>query len=70
MARTPKPRLVKVGKNYIDPSDVAAVRSVKDGDLYVVDLKSKPNAEYPIWVDKKHISSLMRHFEIVGEEID
>lgn len=58
------PFLVKVGNHLIDPTDVACITKINKKDLYVVRLKSQPNMEYPIWVNKSQISSLASQFNI------
>lgn len=63
-----KPILIKVGNHLIDPNDVACVSKVSNGSLYVVRLKSQPNMEYPIWVKKHQIESLLEHFEILVQD--
>lgn len=62
--RNKKPTLIAVGNHMIDPNDVACVSKVKS-DLYIVRLKSQPNMEYPIWVKKHQINSLLSHMNIV-----
>ncbi len=63
MKKTIKPLLVKVGKNYIDPSDVSRITQVKDR-LYVVEFKSNPNPEYKCWVNKGDVEVLLNQFNI------
>lgn len=62
------PTLIKVGNHLIDPNDVACISKIKGRDLYVVRLKSQPNMEYPIWVNKVGISALTSHFEVILED--
>lgn len=64
-----KPKLVKVGKHYLNPDDVAGIKETRRG-LYIVKLRSEPNPEWPIWVEEKHINSLLEHFEIVTDDSD
>jgi hypothetical protein len=69
-----KPILVKVGNQFIEPSDVACITKCRtkaedeDGNrhtLYIVRLKSNPNPEYPIWVrGEAAIAKLLTHFAI------
>lgn len=60
-----KPTLIAVGTHMIDPSDVACITKINGKDLYVVRLKSQPNMEYPIWVNKSDIDQLIQHFNII-----
>lgn len=63
-----KPKLIHVGDAFVDPTDVAAIVNVKR-DLYVVRLKSQPNAEHPLWVNgEEEIAKLLNHFVIVEED--
>jgi hypothetical protein len=65
----PKPRLIRVGKHLIDPNDVAAI--VKAGEkkgLFIILLKSQPNAEYPMWVMESELGTLLEQFEIVEND--
>src|SRR5678815_1710199 len=64
--RDTRPTLVQVGKHLIDPLDVASITNVRK-DLYVVRLKSQPNAEFPCWVEEKHIGNLIAQFRIIEE---
>jgi hypothetical protein len=87
-----KPTLIKVGKHYINPNDVAAIREVKvkqkveeeyedyqdDEDvvftgrmegyrkktMFIVDMKSNPNPQYAIWVEKDDVELLLAQFNI------
>lgn len=66
MSKTPKPTLIQIGDSFVDPSDVAAI--VKAGSkkgLFIVRLKSQPNAEFPLWVHEKDLTALMGAFNIV-----
>lgn len=73
-----RPTLVKVGNHLIDPTDIACISKVSNGALYVVRLKSQPNMEYPIWVKRHQIESLLGHFNIlvnddaesIGDDLD
>lgn len=64
-----KPTLVQVGRSFVDPTDVAAIVKVKRR-LYVVRLKSQPNAEYPLWVEEKYIQKLMEQFKIIEQDVE
>lgn len=64
-----KPVLVHVGSHLVDPSDVACITKIKSRGLYIVRLKSQPNMEYPIWVEKGKIESLLKHFDIKTEDV-
>lgn len=56
--------MVKAGNHLVDPTDVACITKIKNKGLYVVRLKSQPNMEYPIWVQKGELEALLEHFEI------
>lgn len=60
-----KPTLLRVGNHLIDPMDVTCITKIKSKDLYVVRLKSQPNMEYPIWVNKNEVSAVLAYFNIV-----
>jgi hypothetical protein len=64
IAPNPLPTLVKVGRNYIDPNDVSSICSVKDGTLYIVKLKSNPEAQYPLWAKPMEIQALLKYMDI------
>jgi hypothetical protein len=72
MVAKKKPELIKIGKHYINVSDVAQISKVRSGDrqpLYVVKLFSNPNPEFPIWVTKHdEIEFLLSHFEILSSD--
>lgn len=64
-----RPVLVRVGDHLVDPHDVAAI--VKVGghrNLYVLRLKSQPNAPYPMWVKESELSILIAQFDVIEEE--
>ena len=60
-----KPTLIRVGSHLIDPTDVTCITKIKGKDLFVVRLKSQPNMEYPIWVNKNEIGIILEYFNIV-----
>ena len=72
--RAVKPVLVKVGNQYIEPGDIAAItkckRMTNDDEerpqsLYIVRLKSNPNPEFPIWVrGDTAINKLLKYFKV------
>lgn len=64
-----KPILLKVGKHYINPDDVSAIKEAKRG-LYIVKLKSEPNAEWPIWVVGSDVEDLLAFFNIVEGQFE
>lgn len=59
-----KPTLIKVGKHYISIDDVSCIKQA-NAKLYIVKLRSEPNAEWPIWVEKNDIADLLEHFNII-----
>lgn len=62
-----KPTLVIVGEHMIDPNDVSCIKKVRSkDDLYVINLKSQPNMEFPLWANSDEIEELIKHFNIVG----
>lgn len=62
-----KPTLVIVGEHMIDPNDVSCIKKVRSkDDLYVINLKSQPNMEFPLWANAAEVEELMKHFNIVG----
>lgn len=64
-----KPILVKIGNSLVDPTDVAAIQKIRSKrDLYVIRLKSQPNADYPIWADENELGSLLEQFEIIEND--
>lgn len=67
--RDNRPTLIKVGAHLIDPFDVSCITKIKDRNLYVVRLKSQPNMEYPIWVNKNNIDTLVSYFNILVDDI-
>ena len=65
-----RPILVAAGNHLIDPSDVACISKIKDRNLYVVRLKSQPNMDFPIWLNKNNIGSLVKQFNIIVSDDD
>lgn len=63
-SRTKKPILIKVGKHFINPSDIRCITQVRK-DLFVVKFISEPNPEWACWVNKDDIGKLLEHFEII-----
>lgn len=77
-----KPKLIQVGKHFINPLDVSCISEVStrreeyDEDvqgeitvkktLYVVRFVSNPNPAYPCWVNREDISILLEQFEIIA----
>jgi hypothetical protein len=72
--KTKKPVLIHVGKHFINPNNVSAIRAVKVSDrdeivnLYVIDFISNPNPEYTCWIEKKDIGILLDQFEIIEKD--
>lgn len=65
MTRASKPKLVRIGKHFVDPTDVAGIKNCKDG-LYLLRLKSEPNPEYPMWLSEREVERALEHFDITG----
>lgn len=68
MIKKNRPTLIHVGQHLVDPNDVACITRIKGKSLYVVRLKSQPNMEYPIWVNKNEIGALIQQFNIVESD--
>jgi hypothetical protein len=60
-----KPTLIKVGDHYVSIDNVAGFKQAKKG-LYILQLKSAPEAEYPLWVSEKEMEAALPYFNIVG----
>ncbi len=69
MTKTKKPILMRAGNHLIDPTDVACITRIRNKGLYIVRLKSQPNMEYPIWINKGEIESLLSYFEIKTSDV-
>jgi hypothetical protein len=67
MSKSNKPQLVKIGKHYLDPSNVAGIKEAKEG-LYIIMLHSSPNPEYPLWLSEKSLERAKQYFDILGDE--
>lgn len=59
-----KPVLIQVGHHLISPDDVASISKIRNRNLYVVRLKSQPNAEHPCWAKKAELETLLDYFDI------
>jgi len=64
-----KPLLIQAGGHLIDPNDVSCISKIRSRNLYIVRLKSQPNMEFPIWVKKSEIASLLEYFEIQVSDV-
>lgn len=65
-----KPKLVKVGRHFINPADVSGIREVttRNGTrMYIVDRISCPSPSFALWVEKEDISLLLHEFDLVVE---
>jgi hypothetical protein len=62
-----KPTLVKIGKHYLDPANVAGIKEAKDG-LYIILLHSEPKPEYPLWLSEKSLDKAKQYFNIIGDD--
>ena len=60
-----KPQLVRCGRAYVSPSEVAAIDKVRQ-DLWIVKLKSEPNPEYPMWLHENGFAEFAQHFELLA----
>jgi len=61
-----KPVLIKCGKHFINPDEVASIRQVKCG-LFIVKFKSEPNPEFPCWLEEDDVTELIQYFNIKGQ---
>jgi len=64
----PKPTLVKIGKHYLEPTDIAGIKQAKQG-LYIIILHSQPEPEFPLWLTEREFNQSKKYFNIVGETI-
>jgi hypothetical protein len=62
---TSKPTLIKVGDHYVSTDNVAGFKQAKKG-LYILQLKSSPEAEYPLWVSEKELEAALPYFTVIG----
>ena len=60
-----KPVLIKVGEHYVATDNVAGFKQARRG-LYILQLKSMPETEYPLWVTEKELEAALPYFQIVG----
>lgn len=63
------PKLVQVGKHYINPKDVRCISQVRP-DLYIVKFLSDPNPQFATWVKAADIPALLKHFNVVADDND
>jgi len=60
-----KPTLIKVGEHYVSTDNVAGFKQAKRG-LYILQLKSSPEAEYPLWITENELAKALPFFNVVG----
>jgi len=60
-----KPTLIKVGKHYVSTDNVAGFKQAKRG-LYILQLKSSPEAKYPLWITEDELAKALPFFNIAG----
>lgn len=60
-----KPTLIKIGKHYLDPNNVAGIKQAKDG-LYIIMLKTEPEPQYPLWLSERDLHKALDFFDIIG----
>lgn len=66
MAKQSKqPELVKIGKHYLDPSQVAGFKQAKEG-LYIIVMKDSPELQYPLWVSQRSMEKALKYFNILN----
>lgn len=63
--RTDKPILVKVGKAYIDPTQIREIRPVKNGTLYIIKFKDDNTNIFPCWAQPKDVEILLEYFSVL-----
>lgn len=61
-----KPLLVKIGKHYVAPDNVAGIKQAKDG-LYIILLKTEPEPAFPLWLKERDLEKAKQYFTILGE---
>lgn len=62
-----KPILIRVGRSFVDPTDVVEIRdcsSKRHRNLWIVRLRSQPNPEFPLWCNEEELEALLEHFRI------
>jgi len=68
MAKTKsKPQLVKIGKHYVDPENVAGIKQAEE-DLHILMLRTEPEPQYPLWLNERELNHALQYFDILGEE--
>jgi len=67
MTKSDKPQLVKIGKHYIDPKNVAGIKEAKEG-LYIIMLRDQPEPQFPLWLSERALEKAKQYFDILGEE--
>jgi len=60
-----KPKLVKIGKHYLEPSQVAGFKQAKTG-LYLIVLKESPEMQYPLWVSETSMLKALKYFNVLN----
>jgi hypothetical protein len=65
--KTDRPKLIQVGKQFINPIDISAIRYIRSNGLYIIDLKSQPSPKFALWVKAHEIGDLIQYFNIIGE---
>jgi hypothetical protein len=63
-----KVELVKIGKHYLDPTNIAGIKEAKCG-LYIIMLRSEPEPQYPLWLSEKDLDKAKKYFDIIGEKV-
>jgi hypothetical protein len=68
MAKTKsKPQLVKIGKHYLAPDNVAGIKEAKEG-LYIIMLRDQPEPQFPLWLSERGLEHALQFFDILGVE--
>ena len=60
-----KPTLIKVGDLYISPDNVEGFKRGRQG-LYILQLRSTPETEHPLWITERELEKALPYFNVVG----
>jgi len=60
-----KPKLIKVGEHYVTPDNIAGIKQAKKG-LFILQLKSQPETEFPLWVSELELEHALEFFDVIG----
>ena len=60
-----KPQLIKIGKHYISPDNIAGIKQAKK-DLYILQLRDQPEPEFPLWLSGKELQMALPFFDVLS----